>query len=101
MWTADSRCKASDSHRDEAVATGIQKGLHRIARRVGQLNALRVFRDTTELSANPKLVGQDRVTDAMDRSRYLIVVLSHARRDLSGSTGRSATGWSTEDRTRC
>jgi hypothetical protein len=51
MWTADSRCKASDSHRDEAVAAGIQKELHRIARRVGQLNGLRVFLDTTELSA--------------------------------------------------
>ena len=48
-----------------------------------------------------QLVGQGRVTDAMDRSRYLIVVLSHARRDLSGSTGRSATGCSTEDRTSC
>ena len=64
----------SYSHRDEAVAAGIQKGLHRIGRRVGQLNALRVFRDTTDLSANPNLWG--RVTDAMDRSRYLIVVLS-------------------------
>jgi hypothetical protein len=58
MGTADSRRKASDSHRDEVgrgLAAGIQKGLHRIARRVGQLNALRVFRDTTELSANPNL----------------------------------------------
>ena len=79
MWTADSRCKASDGHRDEVgrgLAAGIQKGLHRIARRVGQLNALRVFRDTTDLSANPNLSGRGRVTDAMDRSRYLIVVLS-------------------------
>jgi len=41
-----------------AVAAGIQKGLHRIARRVGQLNGLRVFRDTTELSANPNLWGR-------------------------------------------
>ena len=43
-------------------------------RRVGQLNALRVFRDTTDMAANPNLWGK--VTDAMDRSRYLIVVLS-------------------------
>jgi len=64
----------SYSHRDGAVASGIQKGLHRIGRRVGQLNALRVFRDATELAANPDLWGK--VTDAMDRSRYLIVVLS-------------------------
>ena len=41
---------------------------------MGQLHALRVFRDTTDLAANPDLWGK--VTDAMDRSRYLIVVLS-------------------------
>ena len=64
----------SYSHQDQAVAAGIQKGLHRIGRRMGQLNALRVFRDTTDLAANPDLWGK--VTDAMDRSRYLIVVLS-------------------------
>ena len=64
----------SYSHDDGAVAAGIQKGLHHIGRRVGQLNALHVFRDTTDLSANPNLWG--RVTDAMGRSRYLIVVLS-------------------------
>jgi hypothetical protein len=43
----------SYSHEDRAVATGIQKGLHRIGRRVGHLNALRVFRDATDLAANP------------------------------------------------
>ena len=64
----------SYNHQDGAVAAGIQKGLHRIGRRVGQLNALRVFRDSTDLAANPNLWGK--VTDAMDRSRYLIVVLS-------------------------
>ena len=64
----------SYSHHDGAVAAGIQKGLHRIGRRVGRLNALRVFRDSTDLAANPDLWGK--VTDAMDRSRYLIVVLS-------------------------
>ena len=41
---------------------------------MGQLHALRVFRDKTDLAANPDLWGK--VTDAMDRSRYLIVVLS-------------------------
>ena len=64
----------SYSHGDGAVAAGIQKGLHRIGRRVGRLNALRVFRDSTDLAANPDLWGK--VTDAMDRSRYLIVVAS-------------------------
>jgi hypothetical protein len=64
----------SYNHQDGAVAAGIHKGLHRIGRRMGQLNALRVFRDTTEMAANTDLWGK--VTDAMDRSRYLIVVLS-------------------------
>jgi hypothetical protein len=64
----------SYTHRDRPVAAGIQKGLHRIGRRVGRLHALRVFRDATDLSASPDLWGK--VTDAMDRARYLIVVLS-------------------------
>ena len=64
----------SYDHHDRPVAAGIQNGLHRIGRRVGQLNALRVFRDNTDLAASPNLWGK--VTEAMDRSRYLIVVLS-------------------------
>ena len=40
----------------------------------GQLRALRVFRDSTDLSASPNLWGK--VTDALGRSRYMIVVLS-------------------------
>ena len=64
----------SYGHDDRPVAHGIQRGLHRIGRRVGQLRALRVFRDSTDLSASPDLWGK--VTEAMDRSRYLIAVLS-------------------------
>ncbi|MBH0776624.1 toll/interleukin-1 receptor domain-containing protein [Nocardia bovistercoris] len=64
----------SYSHADRPVAAGIQKGLHRIGRRVGRLHALRVFRDATDLTASPDLWG--RVTAAMDRARYMIVVLS-------------------------
>jgi WD40 repeat protein len=66
----------SYSRHDAAVAEGIQKGLHRIARRPGRLHALRVFRDKTDLAASSSLLG--RITDALDRSRYLIVVLSPA-----------------------
>ncbi|WP_325432198.1 DUF2510 domain-containing protein, partial [Mycobacterium sp.] len=80
----------SYSRDDEAVAAGIQKGLHHVGRRVGQLNALRVFRDTTDLGANPNLLGK--VTDAMDRSRYLIVVLSpHAA--ASPWVNKEVTHW--------
>jgi hypothetical protein len=57
------------------VAAAIQKGLHKIGRRLGQLYASRVFRDNTDLSANPNLWGK--VTEAMQQSRHLIVVLSH------------------------
>ena len=64
----------SYDHDDRAVAHGIQRGLHRIGRRVGRLHALRVFRDSTDLSASPDLWGK--VTEAMDRSRYMIAVLS-------------------------
>ena len=64
----------SYDHDDRPVAHGIQRGLHRIGRRMGQLHALRVFRDSTDLTASPDLWGK--VTEAMDRSRYLIVVLS-------------------------
>ena len=64
----------SYDHDDRAVAQGIQRGLHRIGKRIGQLRALRVFRDSTDLSASPNLWGK--VTDALGRSRYMIVVLS-------------------------
>ena len=64
----------SYAHRDQEVASAIQRSLHRIGRRVGQLRALRVFRDTTNLEANPDLWAK--ITDALNASRYLIVVLS-------------------------
>jgi hypothetical protein len=49
-------------HDDRPVATGIQKGLHQIGRRIGQLRALRVFRDATDLAVSPDLWG--RIADA-------------------------------------
>jgi TIR domain len=64
----------SYDHDDRAAARGIQRGLHVIGRRMGKLHALRVFRDATDLTANPNLWGE--VTGAMDESRYLIAVLS-------------------------
>jgi WD40 repeat protein len=64
----------SYAHRDRQVTTAIQKGLHQIGRRVGQLRALRVFRDDTNLTANPNLWGK--ITEALDSSRFMIVVLS-------------------------
>lgn len=48
--------------------------MHRIGRRLGQLRALRVFRDDTDLTVSPDLWGK--ITDALDRSRFLVAVLS-------------------------
>src|ERR1700739_3575945 len=64
----------SYTHRDGPVVSGIQKGLHQIGRRLGQLRALRVFRDDTDLTASPDLWG--RIPAAMGRSRHLVVGLS-------------------------
>src|ERR1700744_2380964 len=64
----------SYTHRDRPVATGIQKGLHQIGRRLGQLRALRVFRDDTDLTVRPDLWGG--IAGALDRPRFLVVVLS-------------------------
>jgi WD40 repeat protein len=64
----------SYSHADRRVAAGVQKGLGRVGRRMGHLAALKVFRDATDLTASPDLWG--RVQDALDGSRFLIVVLS-------------------------
>lgn len=64
----------SYSHADRRAAAAIQKGLHRVGRPMGRLRALRVFRDETELAANPDLWG--RVTEAMDASRLLVLVTS-------------------------
>ena len=64
----------SYAHHDRQVTTAIQKGLHQIGRRLGRLRALRVFRDDTNLTASPDLWG--RITEALDRARYMIVVLS-------------------------
>jgi TIR domain-containing protein len=71
----------SYDHDDRAIAYGIQRGLHRIGRRVGRLHALRVFRDSTDLTASPDLWAK--VTEALDRSRFMIVVLS---RNAAAST---------------
>lgn len=54
---------------DRPVANGIVKGLRQIGRRPGRLRALRVYTPAADDSAS---------ADALDRSRYLIAVLSPA-----------------------
>ena len=64
----------SYAHRDREVTSAIQQGLHQIGRRLGHLRALRVFRDDTNLTADPDLWAK--ITEALDGSRFVIVVLS-------------------------
>jgi WD40 repeat protein len=54
---------------DRPVANGILKGLRRIGRRPGQLRALRVYSPVAD---------EGEIAAALDRSRYLIAVLSPA-----------------------
>ena len=88
--SGDADAFLSYSRHDQAVASGIQKGLHRIGRRAGRLHALRVFRDKTDLAASPNLWGK--VTDG---SRYLIVGCPRTQPPPTGLTRRSPTGCST------
>jgi WD40 repeat protein len=64
----------SYAHVDRQVTVAIQKGLHRIARRLGQRRALRVFRDDTNLTAGDDLGSK--ITEALDSSKFMIVVLT-------------------------
>jgi WD40 repeat protein len=57
---------------DGKVAGAVQAGLHRLARPWRALRALRTFRDTTTLSANPALWGS--ITAALDESRFFILL---------------------------
>src|SRR5262249_6193631 len=80
----------SYDHDDRPVAHGIQRGLHRVGRPMGRPHALRVFRDSTDLTASPDLWGK--VTEAMDRSRYMIAVLS-PRAAASAWVDREVAYW--------
>jgi WD40 repeat protein len=66
----------SYSHRDGDVAAAIQRGLHRLAKPVWRLRALRIFLDRTDLAASPQL--WPRIRESLDESRFLICVLSES-----------------------
>jgi WD40 repeat protein len=59
---------------DGKLAPALQKGLQRFAKPWYRTRALHVFRDETELAANPDLWSS--VTDALDASQYLILLAS-------------------------
>ncbi|MGN7752958.1 toll/interleukin-1 receptor domain-containing protein [Sinorhizobium sp. 22678] len=57
-----------------AIAEAIESGLRRFARPWYKISALRVFRDTTNLAANPDLWGS--IKEALSRSRSLVYLAS-------------------------
>lgn len=66
----------SYDHGDGDVAAAVQKALHRIAKPLLQLRALRVFRDTTGLPPNQPL--PDSLEAAIRASNFLILIASPA-----------------------
>ena len=65
----------SYSHGDRPVAAGIQTGLQRIARRMGRLNALRVFRDDTDLTAVEDRLAVEELLALLEPRERTIVYL--------------------------
>ena len=59
---------------DDLLAPRLQAGLQRFAKPWWKRRALHIFRDETSLSASPHLWGS--VTEAMDQSEWLILLLS-------------------------
>jgi WD40 repeat protein len=59
---------------DGRLAPALQAGLHRFARPLFRVRALRIFRDETSLSATPELWPS--IVAALDRSRWLILLAS-------------------------
>jgi hypothetical protein len=59
---------------DCKLAPALQSGLHRFARPWYRMRALRVFRDETNLSANPKLWSS--IQAALADSEYFILLAS-------------------------
>jgi WD40 repeat protein len=64
----------SYSHADTSLATALQSGLHSFAKPWYQLRAVRVFRDQTNLSANPDLWSS--IETAILDSEYLLIMAS-------------------------
>ncbi len=59
---------------DHSLARAIQSALHRIAKPWHKVRALRVFRDETDLAANPKLWPN--IRQALDDSEYFVLLAS-------------------------
>ena len=69
-------CFLSYSHTDRqrVIARALQHGLHRFAKPFWRMRAVRVFRDETNLSANPALF--DSIIAALNSSNYFLLLAS-------------------------
>lgn len=59
---------------DSVLAPALQRGLHRLAKLIYALRALRVFRDETSLAADPGLWPS--IEKALSKSRFFILLAS-------------------------
>ena len=75
---------------DGRLAPAVQTGLQRLARRVLQRRALRVFRDETGLSTNPHLWGS--IETALDASDWFVLLASPAAAE-SAWVEREVSTW--------
>lgn len=75
---------------DGRLAPAVQSGLQRLAKRVFQRRALRVFRDETGLSTNPHLWGS--IETAIDASEWF-VLLASPESAASGWVDREVSTW--------
>ncbi|MEU2121952.1 TIR domain-containing protein [Nocardia niwae] len=81
----------SYSHdRDRMVATAVQQGLHRLARRWYRLRALRVFRDDTNLAANADLWA---TLELAIRQSEFFILLASPEAATSKGVGREVEFW--------
>jgi hypothetical protein len=71
---------------DEQLAKSLQSGLQRLAKPWFRARALRVFRDETNLSADPKLWHS--IERALERSDYFILLARRRRPSRPGSDAR-------------
>ena len=86
----------SYSHAGETpFAEALQNGLHRLAKPVWQRRAMRVYRDATDLGADPAL--WPRLVEALDSSDHIVVLASP---DLARSewSNKESAHWVAEGR---
>jgi hypothetical protein len=74
LYSYDAFISYRHSERQKLLSNAIQKALQRFARPFWRFRTTRIFRDETNLSANPDLFGT--VTAALEKSRCLILMAS-------------------------